>query len=97
MAFALLLAVAEQPVNQASSAALYTAVASVLVALIGGAAAVLVNRSRNSTLPPVAPRVDEPTTYALPREMADMLVEVIAERDVWKNRAIRLGWRDSEL
>lgn len=81
------------PVSDPNAAALYAAVSAVLVALIGGVVAVLTTRARQQQ-PPPARLVDEPTTHALPRELADMLVEVVAERDVWKNRAVRLGWTD---
>lgn len=89
-----LFAAATEPVSDPNSAALYAAVSAVLVALIGGVVAVLTSRNRQPEPHPPARLVDEPTTHALPRELADMLVEVIAERDVWKQRAVDLGWHE---
>lgn len=94
-----LLAATTDPVPDPNSAALYAAVSAVLVALIGGVVAVLTSRYRQPDRPS-ARALEEPTTHALPRELADMLVEVIAERDafkverdVWKARAESLGWK----
>lgn len=99
MVWALLLAATDPAPAPTDAAFLYPAVSAVLVALIGGVVTVLITFKRNSPAPaepPPARLVDEPSTHALPREMAEMIVTVIAERDVWRNRAIRLGWSDED-
>lgn len=94
---ALIRAIVEaEPVSDPNAAALYAAVSAVLVALIGGVVAVLTTRTRAQAPPPPQVLDEMATTHALPRELADMLVEVIAERDVWKNRAVRLGWSEDD-
>lgn len=99
MAFRWVLAIVEtEPVSDPNAAALYAAVSAVLVALIGGVVAVLTTRVRAQVQVPPPVAMDEmASTHALPRELADMLVEVIAERDMWRNRAVRLGWPEEKL
>lgn len=73
---------ATDTVTGSSNTAVYVSgVTGIVIALIGGAVAVYIShRSQPERILPT----DEPTTHALPREMADLLVDVIAERDQYK-------------
>jgi len=100
----LVVAAAEAPAaTSGDRAALYAAVSAVLVALIGGAVAILTRRPE----PPAVRYVDPPTSNALPAELADLAVaerrrlddalteirELRAEVDMWQDRAYQAGWR----
>jgi hypothetical protein len=84
--------------------ALYASVSAVVVAMIGGTVAIITTR-RNQP-PPEAPPVrylDPPSSNALPAAMAELYEHVrdelehrTVERDVWRQRAIRLGWDEAD-
>lgn len=76
---------ADTVTGSSDTAALYAMVTAIGVALIGGGTAIYMSRRTPVTRLPT----DEPTTHALPREMADLLVEVIAERDQYKRELDR--------
>ena len=68
--------------------ALYASVSAVVVALIGGAVALLTSRQRRAREDEAPP----PAPPSPPRELAEMLVTTIAERDLWRARALAAGW-----
>lgn len=74
---------ATDTITGSSNTAVYVSGATgIIIALIGGVVAVKVSgRSGSDRVLPT----DEPTTHAVPREMADLLVDVIAERDRYKH------------
>jgi hypothetical protein len=81
---------ADAATSTTDRAALYSLLTGIAVTTIGGGFAYATSRTGRNE-----PRTsDEVTTHALPRELADMLVEVIAERDLWKQRAIEAGWSE---
>jgi hypothetical protein len=84
--------------------ALYASVSAIVVAMIGGTVAIITNR-RNPTQPDPQPvrYLDPPSSNALPTAMAELYEHVrdeldqrTIERDVWRQRAIRLGWDEAD-
>lgn len=82
--------------------ALYASVTAVLVALIGGAVAIVTSRRKDAE-PPSIRYVDPPTSNALPAAMAELyeyvkdeLDTMTVERDLWRQRARSLGWADKD-
>ena len=69
------------PAPDPNAPALYAAVSAVLVALITAVSVVASSWQRRRAASP-SPR----------REMAQMLLTTMDERDLWKDRALACGW-----
>lgn len=95
------LAAAEAPAAASGDAgALYAASGAVLVALIGGAVAVITSRNKTPPEPHVR-YLDPPSSLALPQALSELYEDALEravtaerERDLWHQRALEQGWKE---